>query len=234
MEAAGPTPPTTPAPPAPTTPTAPPGPTTPPAPPPPTPPTAPLSATVTTPDRSFSPSSVTIAVGGTVTWVMTGHDHDVTFTGPQPPGGNIPETEEDESASRTFTTPGTYTYQCSEHADDGMSGTIVVVETTTPPPGGETPPPGGESPPPPSGSTATVSTPGSSFSPPSVTIAAGGTVSWNIAGATHNVTFGALAPPGGNIPDTRGATVSRSFPSAGTYDYQCTRHDGMTGRVVVQ
>jgi plastocyanin len=180
---------------------------------------------------------VTIAAGGTVTWVMTDHDHDVTFTGPQPPGGNIPETEEDESASRTFPTPGTYTYQCAEHADDGMTGTIVVVAGTTPPPGGETPPPGGETPPtspPPSGSTATVSTPGDAFSPQTVTISAGGTVTWNISGATHNVTFGGTAPTGGNIPDTRGASVSRSFPAIGTYDYQCTRHDGMTGRVVVQ
>lgn len=176
---------------------------------------------------------MTIAVGGTVTWVITDHDHDVTFTGPQPPGGSIPETEDGVSVSRTFTVAGSYEYQCSEHADDGMTGTIVVVAATTPPPGGETPPPGAETPPP-SGSTATVTTPGSSFSPQSVTITPGGTVTWNIAGATHNVTFGAAAPPGGDIPDTRGASVSRSFPSAGTYDYQCTRHDGMTGRVLVQ
>jgi plastocyanin len=177
---------------------------------------------------------VTIAVGGTVTWVMTDHDHDVTFTGPQPPGGNIAETEKGEPVSRTFTVAGSYAYECAEHADDGMTGTIVVVAATGPPPGQETPPPGGETPPPSAGSTATVSTPGDSFSPQSVTIVSGGTVTWNIAGATHNVTFGAAAPPGGNIPDSRGATVSRSFPTAGTYDYQCTRHDGMTGRVLVQ
>jgi plastocyanin len=177
---------------------------------------------------------VTIAAGGTVTWVMTDHDHDVTFTGAQPPAGNIPETEEGESASRTFPAPGTYTYECAEHADDGMTGTVIVVAAAAPPPGGETPPPGGETPPPPTGSTASVSTPGESFSPQTVTIAPGGTVTWNISGATHNVTFGASAPPGGDIADTRGTSVARSFPAVGTYDYQCTRHGGMTGRVVVQ
>ena len=234
-ESVGPLPPSTP----PTT--SPPPTTTPPATTPPpttTPPpsgtTAPTSAVVTTPDKVFSPAAVTIAAGGTVTWVITDHDHDVTFTGAKPEGGDIPETEEGAQVTRTFSTPGSYTYECSEHADDGMSGTIVVVAAGTAPPPGGTTPPGGGTTPPPGGSAVTVSTPGDSFSPQSVTIAPGGTVTWSISGATHNVTFGATAPPGGNIPDTRGASVSRSFPAAGTYDYQCTRHDGMTGRVLVQ
>lgn len=82
---------------------------------------------------------------------------------------------------------------------------------------------------------ATVSTPGESFAPPSVTIAPGGAVTWQFSGARHNVTFTGAAPTGGNIPDTEpGRSVSRSFPAAGTYDYTCTRHGGMNGRVVVQ
>lgn len=82
---------------------------------------------------------------------------------------------------------------------------------------------------------ATVTTPGSSFSPSSVTIAAGATVTWQFSGATHNVTFGSQKPEGGDIPDTSpGASVARTFGVAGTYAYLCTRHNGMSGQVVVQ
>jgi plastocyanin len=79
-----------------------------------------------------------------------------------------------------------------------------------------------------------VRTVGDSFSPNSVTIAAGGTVAWTISGDDHNVTFTGAAPPGGNIPTTGSGTISRSFPTAGRYDYFCTRHSGMTGAVTVQ
>ena len=48
------------------------------------------------------------------------------------------------------------------------------------------------------------------------------------------MTFGAAKPEGGDIPDSReGAQVSRTFAAQGTFDYQCTRHSGMTGRVLV-
>jgi len=59
-------------------------------------------------------------------------------------------------------------------------------------------------------------------------------VTWQISGARHNVTFSGAAPTGGNIPDTESGSVTRTFPTAGTYNYQCTRHSGMTGSVVVQ
>jgi plastocyanin len=69
-----------------------------------------------------------------------------------------------------------------------------------------------------------------------VTIATGGTVIWQFTGSNrHNVTFSGAAPTGGNIPDTdAGGTASRTFPTAGTYSYSCTRHSGMNGTVVVQ
>jgi plastocyanin len=84
-------------------------------------------------------------------------------------------------------------------------------------------------------STVIVSTPGTSFTPATATIGVGGTVTWEFSGATHNVVFGAAAPAGGSIPDTRpGSSVSRQFTTAGSYEYQCTRHSGMQGRVIVQ
>jgi plastocyanin len=83
-------------------------------------------------------------------------------------------------------------------------------------------------------SSAVVTTAGTSFSPATITVTPGSVVTWRISGATHNVTFGAAKPTGGDIPDiAAGGQADRSFGTAGTYDYQCTRHSGMTGRVVV-
>jgi plastocyanin len=198
-----------------------------PPPPPPTPPgtQAPSTAMVTTPDRNFSPHTVTIRAGGTVTWVLSERDHQVTFSGPTPPEGDIPRTDEGAAVSRTFPEPGIYPYICERHIGHGMSGVVVVVADD-----GEEPPPQG-----PPAATASVSTPGSSFSPATARIAAGGSVTWNISGARHNVAFTAAAPPGGSIPDTDpGNAVSRTFPDPGSYPYLCTRHSGMTGTVVVE
>jgi plastocyanin len=197
---------------------------------PPTPPAAPSSATISTPERTFSPAAVTIAASGTVTWQAVDDDHEIVFLSAAPPGGNIGDLDEGASASRTFPTAGTYEYECLRHRDKGMRGTIVVeAPPAVPPP--SAPPPAN----PPSGSTATVTTPGTTFSPAEVTISTGGSVTWQFSGARHNVTFQGTAPPGGNILDQDpGASVSRTFATAGTYSYVCTRHSGMTGRVTVQ
>lgn len=81
---------------------------------------------------------------------------------------------------------------------------------------------------------ATITTPGTSFAPSTLTVAEGATVTWNFSGATHNVFFTGAAPPAGNIPDQSiGSSVSRTFPASGTFAYECTRHNGMTGVVIV-
>jgi plastocyanin len=205
---------------------------TPPAAPPATPPATPSSpaapsvATVTTPNRTFSPAAVTIARNGTVTWQAAGDRHEIVFVGSAPAGGNIGELEEGSSASRTFATAGTYEYECLRHRDKGMRGTIVVEAASAGAP---------PSAPPPSGSTVTVTTPSATFSPSDVTIPVGGSVTWQFSEARHNVTFQGAAPTGGNIPDQdAGTSASRTFTAAGTYNYVCTRHSGMSGRVAVQ
>ena len=262
-------------------------------------------ATFTTPNNSFSPGTVTIRAGQTVTWQFSGAVHNVTFTGATPAGGNIPDQQPGNAATRTFASAGTYAFDCTRHS--GMTGQVIVqgsqpavftsltVSPTSPAitvgatvqlvvtakdqfgttmtglpaptfttsaaavatvsaagvvagvaagtatittsitSGGVThtaaanvtvsvPTP----------ASVTVTTPGNSFAPTTVTVPTGGTVTWQFSG-THNVTFGAAAPAGGNIPDqTAGNAVSRTFATAGNFDYQCTRHSGMTGRVVVQ
>jgi plastocyanin len=288
----------------------------------PAPPVAPTNATVQGVEDAFSPASVTITPGGTVTWSMVDEEHDVTFTGAAPPGGSIGRIDDDEPVSRTFPTAGTYAYTCNRH--DGEHGGTVIVQgggtgetpvltsvvispaspsvtvgatlqlTATPlDQGGRTmtglaaaqwstsdatratvsasgvvtgvaagtagitarftsggttreatvnvtvggtttPPVPPDNPGPPL--TATVTTPGESFSPAAVTIRTGGTVTWQFTGSTrHNVTFNGTAPTGGNIPDTNaGGSAQRTFATAGTYNYTCTRHDGMNGSVTVQ
>jgi plastocyanin len=88
--------------------------------------TAPVpgGVTVTTPNLSFAPATVSIAAGATVTWQFSGNTHNVTFSGAQPPGGNIPDQPAGASQSRTFVSAGSYGYVCTRHS--GMTGTIVV------------------------------------------------------------------------------------------------------------
>lgn len=265
----------------------------------------PGGVTVTTPNNSFSPSSVSIPVGGTVTWQVSGSTHNVTFSGNPPAGGHIGDTSPGGSASRTFSTPGTYGYQCTRHS--GMSGSVTVQGGSGPPaftalqvtpqsgvvPIGSTlqltaepvdqfgaPMAGLGSATFSSGnpSRATITGPGlirgvaagsvtitatltqqgvtksaqvsvlvssgnepvvstsaDEFLPDDIDIAVGETVIFQFAVATHNVTFEEEAPPGGNIGDTAsGNAVARTFTTPGDYDYECTIHQGMKGRIRVQ
>ena len=72
------------------------------------------------------------------------------------------------------------------------------------------------------------------FSPSSVTISEGETVTWTNSGGTHNVHFddGFQDPP---APSSANWTVKRMFATAGSYRSQCDFHGaGMSGRVIVQ
>jgi plastocyanin len=81
------------------------------------------AVTATTSD-TFSPVTVAIAPGGTVTWTFTSaREHNVTFTGTLPPGGNIGNSIS-TTVSRSFPNAGTYPYSCTLH--QGMNGTVNV------------------------------------------------------------------------------------------------------------
>lgn len=72
------------------------------------------------------------------------------------------------------------------------------------------------------------------FSPPTLTINKGDTVVWtNQDSASHRI----LSDSGTEIDSvvlSTGATYTHTFNSAGTFDYHCSIHTSMKGRIVVQ
>ena len=72
-------------------------------------------------DGFFSPASLTVAVGDTITWT-NGDDSPHTVTGAAFDSGNL---EGGQTFSFTFQESGTFTYACQYH--DEMVGTITVV-----------------------------------------------------------------------------------------------------------
>lgn len=77
-----------------------------------------------------------------------------------------------------------------------------------------------------------VSTKGIRFSPSTVTIRRGQTVTWKFDdGSTpHNV----VAAHFRSSPTRNSGTYTVRFTRAGTYSYVCTIHPGMRGKVVVR
>jgi plastocyanin len=82
------------------------------------------------------------------------------------------------------------------------------------------------------GADATVAVENNLFSPSAVSVPINGTVTWqwNSGGVAHNVTFADGAPGSG---DRSSGTFERLFSTPGAFNYQCTIHPGMAGRVDV-
>jgi plastocyanin len=73
------------------------------------------------------------------------------------------------------------------------------------------------------------------FNPTTVTLARNGTVTWlNATGTAHNITFNQASGVPANVPDFASGEASRTFGTAGSFDYRCTIHAGMNGTVIVQ
>lgn len=80
---------------------------------------------------------------------------------------------------------------------------------------------------------------GSTFTPSSLTVARGTTVSFvNSSGTSHNVNFTSNSPAGGDIPTFATGSVSRVMGTAGSTNFFCNIHgtatSGMTGQIIVQ
>ena len=85
------------------------------------------SASVTMGDLFFSPTSVTIAVGDTVTWHNTGQaPHNATA---DDGSFKTPDLNNGQSASETFNQAGTFSYICTIHPN--MKGTIRVLSSNS-------------------------------------------------------------------------------------------------------
>ena len=77
-------------------------------------------------------------------------------------------------------------------------------------------------------------TPNITFNPSPLTIVAGGTATFAFGSVPHNVYFDGATGAPADIPGVNANTsVTRTFPTPGTYDYTCHIHPGMTGRIVV-
>ena len=90
------------------------------------------------PNNTFSPATVTIDVGDTVTWNNGGGFHNVKFD-----DGSFEQPSEPSFSAwtvrRTFNAAGQFRYFCEAHGGpggSGMSGSVVVQGTQQPPPPG--------------------------------------------------------------------------------------------------
>ena len=82
-------------------------------------------------DFAFTPATLTVTAGDTVTWTnLDAIAHTVTSTTGAFDSGSL---DQGDSFSLTFTTPGTYDYLCTPHPS--MTGSIVVqpAQASTPP-----------------------------------------------------------------------------------------------------
>ncbi|MEV0252174.1 cupredoxin family copper-binding protein [Nocardia sp. NPDC050712] len=84
----------------------------------------PATVTVDVDDMKFSPETITVKAGDTVTWKFDDKvPHSVQGIGDKAMGINSPIFDRGEW-SYTFTAPGTYRYLCSLHPE--MRGTVTV------------------------------------------------------------------------------------------------------------
>ena len=192
------------------------------------------SPSVSMAGRAFSPSTVTIAAGGSVTFR---NDDDRAHTVTAKDGAfNSGTIAEGGSWKRTLKQAGTFSYLCAIHPE--MAGKVVVkgsggsaesVPASTPKPK-PTPTP--------------TPTPGAttkdleaeihdfSFAPPSISVAVGSTVTWRNAGdAPHTVTASDGSFDSEMI--AAGGSWARTFETAGTFTYVCAFHPRMEGVVEV-
>jgi plastocyanin len=89
---------------------------------------APTPALVTIQDFAFSPATVTIPQGGSVTWKnLDTASHTATDAKGSFDSGNL---DTGKSFTYTFTKAGTYAIICSYHAS--MHGTVIVIAPSPP------------------------------------------------------------------------------------------------------
>lgn len=91
-------------------------------------------------------------------------------------------------------------------------------------------------PPPPTPNGIVDALPSLAFSPRQVTIDAGQNVTFDFGAVAHNVIFDdrTTSTPADIVGTNVNTSVARTFTTAGTYNYHCNIHPGMSGVVVVR
>lgn len=85
----------------------------------------PASYNISIQNFAFSPQTITLRIGDTVTWTnLDSAAHIVASTVPNLPGFLSPSLANRATYSFTFIISGTYTYKCQIHPS--MTGTIIV------------------------------------------------------------------------------------------------------------
>ncbi|MDG1842218.1 MAG: plastocyanin/azurin family copper-binding protein [Crocinitomicaceae bacterium] len=93
-----------------------------------------VNHTVQTSGMAFSPDSITINLGDTVTFINTSGNHNVngtTATFPSNPASFGNSLGTGWTFTHVFTVAGTYDYQCDPHAGMGMTGKVIVSPATS-------------------------------------------------------------------------------------------------------
>ena len=81
-------------------------------------------------------------------------------------------------------------------------------------------------------STNAVSIENMEFSPSTLTISIGETVTWTLTNGTHTVVSDDGAWSSGSL--STGGTFTHQFDTAGEFGYKCGIHSSMTGTIIVQ
>ena len=93
---------------------------------------------------AFNPVVITVNVGDTIIWTDAGGFHTVTGTGTEPLCGGSSFSAVGQTCVHTFTTAGSFPYQCNFHgASFGMTGLVNVASVAVPPTVSITNPAGG-------------------------------------------------------------------------------------------
>jgi plastocyanin len=172
----------------------------------------------------LTPDPGTVLVGGTLQLLATAHDPGGAAL---PAGGTAIFTSSDETKATVNAASGLVsglaagttqiTAQVSRGGVDRSDVAAITVSTQTFP----------------SAASVVAGNATQTFTPPSVDISSGGTVTWTFGQLTHNVTFGAQAGAPLNIVTSVNTMEPRTFNTVGTFGYNCTIHPGMSGTVVV-
>ncbi len=86
--------------------------------------------TVSMEDNYFDQANITVEPGTTVTWVQNGNNPHTSTSYDGLWDSGLIQGGTEGSVSYTFEEPGTYSYFCGPHEDQGMVGTVTVTSGT--------------------------------------------------------------------------------------------------------